>query len=78
MAPKKIVITMAVETMLSWKIFSQPGSLRSSTLSSFTQVRCDLVSEPGGELLLMADGETAAVGDLLRRLAYIMLEVIPQ
>ena len=35
MAPKKMVMTIAVETMLSWKMFSQPGSLRSSTLSSF-------------------------------------------
>jgi hypothetical protein len=28
-------VKIGVETMLSWKIFSQPGSLRSSTLSSF-------------------------------------------
>jgi hypothetical protein len=30
MMPKKTVITIAVETMLSWKIFNQPGSLRFS------------------------------------------------
>ena len=65
-----MVMTIAVETMLSWKILSQPGSLRSSTLSSFPQIRRHFVGNPRGKLLLVTDGEAAAVGDQLSRLEH--------
>lgn len=38
------------ETMLSWKILSQPGSLRSSTLSSFSPDTRHFIGNPRGKL----------------------------
>ncbi len=67
----------AVETMLSWKIFSQPGSLRSSRFPLFCQGTVRLYKQSMMRMLLVTNGETTAVGDFLCRLV-IMLEVMPQ
>ncbi len=40
------------------------------TLLFFTQIRGNLVGNPRGELLLMADRETATVGHFLRRFVH--------
>ncbi|QUI98894.1 hypothetical protein KCP74_02495 [Salmonella enterica subsp. enterica] len=59
------------------KMFSQPGSLRSSTLSSFCRERRDFIGNPRKQkLLLVTDGETAAVRHFLSR-RYIMLGNTP-